>query len=159
MTRNEGFSHMKKNDVHFFHVLQFWVPSATRLHCETHTKWKFEPFATSEYQFCWRTEENKRSREDLRFAIGDIFIVSQSFWQKNIKTPQLQSRFPRKFYKQPMVLMATLTYQNDLRNILAMVLSILKISPLPPEMTWQTGHKSHCAPGITFHCTSFLSFW
>ena len=40
--------------------------------------------------------------------------------------------------------MATLTYQNDLRNILALVLSILKISPLPPEMTWQTGHKSHC---------------
>ena len=29
--------------------------------------------------------------------------------------------------------MATLTYQNDLRNILALVLIILKISPLPPR--------------------------
>ena len=110
-----------------FYVLNFWVPLATSLQNETCTKWKFEPFATSEYQFYWRTEENERSREDLRFAIGDIFIVSQSFWKKNIKTPQLQSRFPRKFYKQPIVQMATLTYQNDVRNILSHVSATFEI--------------------------------
>ena len=69
--------------------------------------------------------------------------------KKNIKTPQLQSQFPRKFYKQPMVLMLTLTYQNDVRKILALVLSTLKISPLPPEMTWLTSRKFHSAGGPT----------
>ena len=41
--------------------------------------------------------------------------------------------------------MLTLTYQNDVRKILALVLSTLKISPLPPEMTWLTSRKFHSA--------------
>ena len=45
--------------------------------------------------------------------------------------------------------MLTLTYQNDVRKILALVLSTLKISPLPPEMTWLTSRKFHCAGGDT----------
>ena len=43
--------------------------------------------------------------------------------------------------------MLTLTYQNDVRKILALVLSTLKISPLPPEMTWLTSRKFHSAGG------------
>ena len=94
---------VKKMNISFFHmrtqfsyIWWFWVHSATRLHWETHTKWKFEQFATSEYQFCWRTVENERSRPDWRFAIGDIFIVNQWFLKKIHQKPKLRTHFSRK---------------------------------------------------------------
>ena len=95
-TRQSMAAIYSKKLMFIFYVLNFWVPLATSLQNETCTKWKFEPFATFEYQFCWRKVENERSRPNLRLAIGDIFIVNQWFLKKMHQKPKLRTQFSRK---------------------------------------------------------------
>ena len=81
-----------KIDVHFFYVWNFWVPLATSLQHKTHTKWKFEQFATSVDLVCLSMDKHAASRQDFRFAIRAIFIVNQSFLKKKHQsTPSSES--------------------------------------------------------------------
>ena len=87
-------SYVKNQYSFFFHVCQFWVHGATSAHHETHTKWKFEQFTTSEDIVWLSMDKHGASRQDLMFAIGDIYIVNQWFLKKKAsKTPTSNSFF------------------------------------------------------------------
>ena len=53
--------------------------------------------------------------------------------------------------------MVTLTHQNDVRNILAQVLSTLKIFTLAPEMTRLTPMIFHCGGAPLSNSAEFLN--
>ena len=54
----------------------FLVLLSMPLHFETHTKWKFGPFSTSESNFTWERFKKAPSRHDFRFEVSAIFIVN-----------------------------------------------------------------------------------
>ena len=89
-------NYSKKIEIHFFHVWLIWLARTSSATNETHTKWKFEQFATSGDLVCLSMDKHGASRQDLMFAIGDIYIVNQWFLKKKHQKPQLRTHFSRK---------------------------------------------------------------
>ena len=89
-------NYSKKIEIHFFHVWLIWLARTSSATNETHTKWKFEQFATSGNLVSLSMDKHVASRQDLTFAIGDIFIVNQWFLKKMHQKPKLRTQFSRK---------------------------------------------------------------